>query len=131
MVSKRPSLKQGLFFLLILILGTSFILFLNFIHYRCPILEFFHLYCAGCGGTRMFLSILHLDFYQAFRYNPLLFILLIMSLFYFIFMGIVYLKKKVLVVPSLEFLIGLLIVLVIYMILRNLGPFVYLIPTEV
>lgn len=34
------------------------------------------LYCPGCGGTRMVQSILKLDFYQAFRYNPLVFVLL-------------------------------------------------------
>lgn len=33
-------------------------------------------YCPGCGISRMLISILKFDFYQAFRYNPLLFIML-------------------------------------------------------
>ena len=33
-----------------------------------------HMYCPGCGLTRMIISIFKLDIYQAFRYNPLLFI---------------------------------------------------------
>ncbi|MBR3210724.1 MAG: DUF2752 domain-containing protein [Bacilli bacterium] len=89
------------------------------------------MYCPGCGGTRMILSLLHFDFYQAFRWNPLLFILLFIGLIYLIFMGIVYKKKKVFVLPSMKVWIILIIILILYMILRNLDTFIYLIPTEV
>ena len=65
----------------ILILGLfAFLLFL-FLNqtYSFYIPCFFHkitgLYCPGCGITRMVLSLLHLDFYQAFRWNPFLFLL--------------------------------------------------------
>ena len=43
----------------------------------CVFKNLFDIECAGCGGTRMFLSILKLDFYQAFRYNPYVFSLLV------------------------------------------------------
>ena len=46
------------------------------IYIPCPIKELTGLYCPGCGITRMFKSLLELDFYAAFRYNPLLFIML-------------------------------------------------------
>ena len=42
----------------------------------CPIHEILGLECPGCGGTRMALAIMELDFYQAFRYNPFLFVTL-------------------------------------------------------
>ena len=65
----------------ILILGLfTFLLFL-FLNqtYSFYIPCFFHkitgFYCPGCGITRMLLSLLHLDFYQAFRWNPFLFLL--------------------------------------------------------
>ncbi len=32
--------------------------------------------CPGCGVTRMLISILRLDFHNAFLYNPVLFVLL-------------------------------------------------------
>ena len=130
-INKKPSIKQGFLFLIFLGLGVLWILLLTALHYHCPILELFHLFCPGCGGTRMVISLLNLDFYQAFRYNPLLFILLIIGFIYLIFMGIVYKKKKILVIPSIRIWISLIVILFIYMILRNLEPFVYLIPTEV
>ena len=58
-------------FLLIvyLLVGNHFNIYLF-----CPIKKFLGLYCPGCGVTRMLYSILKGQFYQAFRYNPLIFI---------------------------------------------------------
>ena len=129
--NKKPSLKQGFLFLGLFLFGVCWFYLLDFIHYRCPWLTLFHLYCPGCGGMRMVLSLLHLDFYQAFRYNPYLFILLIFGLIYLVFSGIVYKKKKVFILPSKRFWILLLVSLILYMVLRNINLFIYLIPTEV
>lgn len=79
----------------------------------------------------MIISLIHLDFYQAFRYNPLLFFLLIVGFIYLIFMGIEYIKKKVIILPSIYVWIGIFIIMIIFMILRNIDTFSYLIPTEV
>ena len=79
----------------------------------------------------MVISLIHLDFYQAYRYNPFLFILLIIGILYLIFMIIVYIKKKVFVVPSVKVWLFILGLAICFMILRNLDMFVYLIPTEV
>ena len=76
-------------------------------------------------------SLFHFEFYQAFRYNPFLFVLMVIGFLYLIYMGIHYIKKKELVVPSLKVWIVLIILLIGYMILRNLDTFIYLIPTEV
>ena len=62
-----------------LILGSIFKIYI-----RCPIHEVTGFYCPGCGLTRMLTSMLKLDFYQAFRYNPLLFISTPLILFLFI-----------------------------------------------
>ena len=40
----------------------------------CPIKALTGLNCPGCGITRMFVALFHGDIYQAFRYNPLVFI---------------------------------------------------------
>ena len=42
----------------------------------CLIRETTGYYCPGCGAGRACYHILHGQFYQAFRYNPLLFLLL-------------------------------------------------------
>jgi len=129
--TKKPSLKQGFFILFLLGLSTLWFFLLEFIHYRCPWLTLFHVYCPGCGGMRMIRALLHLDIYQAFRYNPLLFILLILFVLYVIVMIITYKKKKAILLPSRNFWIVFFTILIIYMVLRNMELFVYLIPTEV
>ena len=54
----------------------SILILEDIISIPCPFHFITGLYCPGCGITRMIKSILKLDFYQAFRYNQLLFILL-------------------------------------------------------
>ena len=56
---------------------------------------------------------------------------MIIGFLYLIFMGIVYIKKRVIVLPTIKVWIGLIIVLLIYTIVRNMDMFIYLIPTEV
>lgn len=100
------------------------------IYIPCPIKELTGFYCPGCGITRMFFSILCLDFYQAFRYNPLLFIAIIPS----IFLYIDYLNNKeksiYKKIPQ-KFWYFLIIILLIYGVLRNIPIFSFLAPTKI
>lgn len=107
------------------------ILVLINVPYKCPWLEISGLYCAGCGFTRMIHSILKFEFYQAFRYNPLFFVLLILAFIYIIYVAICILLKKKYFKFNLKWLIGFAMVLLIFMILRNLDFFDYLKPTIV
>ena len=78
----------------------------------------------------MFFAILHLEFYQAFRYNPLVFILLILSIIYLIIKFI--LKKFNINIKIPEYIwYILLVIIIIYGILRNIPEFSWLAPTEV
>ena len=86
----------------------------------CLFYKVTHFYCPGCGITRLFFSILKLDFYQAFRYNPLVFILIILYIFVKLF------KVKV---PKTAIYI-LLVVVILFGILRNIDTFDYLRPTK-
>lgn len=99
----------------------------------CMFHLFTGLHCPGCGSGRMILSIFRLDFYQAFRYNPVVFIMLPIFAGIFIRHLIRYLRGKEATVPKLEkaILILLLIVLVIFGIARNFPFFSYLAPTSV
>lgn len=89
---------------------------------KCPVRHIFHLYCPGCGITRMIISLLKLDFYQAFRYNPLIFILIPITL---INMFLVKNKKIQNIIWYLLIIISLL-----FGVLRNISTFDYLAPTK-
>ena len=88
-------------------------------------------YCPGCGITRMFLSLISFDFYQAFRFNPVVFLLVLITPFYFLFTTF-YLKKtgKKWILPNAIYII-LLVILIVFGFLRNLEFFSYLAPTIV
>jgi len=120
----KKIVTYGLLFLLLIV---YYFLNKNYgISIHCPIHEITGLYCPGCGITRMFFSILKLDFYQAFRYNPLVFILVIIYVVY----RIIKLFKKDLLIKD-KYLFLLLIILIIYGILRNIEIFNFLAPTEI
>ena len=114
---------------IIIIIFIIISLVLYNIGYICPIKNIFNIYCAGCGTTRMIISLLKLDFYQAFRYNPLMFILGIVFLIYIIYVVIMYLRNKKIYIPNTKIFIAIIILMFLYMILRNIPYFEYLKPT--
>ena len=73
----------------------------------------------------MFISLLSFDFYQAFRYNQLVFIYLIGYLIF----KVVSLKINIKV--SNYFLYTLLVITIMFGVLRNIALFDYLRPTEI
>lgn len=130
-IKKKPSWKWGFFLLSLFVICFLWLLFLKHIHFQCPILTLFHIYCPGCGGTRMVHSLIHFDFYQAFRYNPLLFLGVMLGGCYLLYFLFCLLKKKEVMIPSIPLWILVILLLLLYMVLRNMDSFVYLIPTEV
>lgn len=131
LIDKKITKRGFIIFLFILTLVVLGLVFLCFINYSCPIHKFLKIYCPGCGGTRMLIDFLQGNFYQSFRWNPLLFLWFVILIVYFIVFIIVYIKKKILLVPSKKILFFILITLLLFMILRNIELFSYLIPTEV
>ena len=97
----------------------------------CPIHYLFHIYCPGCGITRMIISIFKLNFYQAFRYNPYVFTLLVLFILYGIYALIRYIITKKRPHISIKLLVGIAISLIVYMILRNIPLFDFLAPTQI
>lgn len=96
----------------------------------CLFYEITGYYCPGCGITRLLFSLLKLDFYQAFRYNPLIFILIIITVIYWLVKFI--LKKFMnisIAIPNYVYYI-LLVIVIIFGILRNIPMFDFLSPTE-
>ena len=96
----------------------------------CLFYEITGYYCPGCGITRLLFFLLKLDFYQAFRYNPLIFILIIITGIYWLVKFI--LKKFMNIsieIPNYVYYI-LLVIVIIFGILRNIPMFDFLSPTE-
>ncbi len=93
----------------------------------CPIKALTGLNCPGCGITRMFVALFHGNIYQAFRYNPLVFIELpIIAILILLYRF----NKKSRKVVNILFII-LLVITIVYGVLRNIPFFYFLAPTQV
>ena len=120
-----------IFSLLLIVIAYLILNKYHIIYIPCLVHEITGLYCPGCGVTRMIINILNGNFYQAFRYNPLLFISIPFFILYFLDLIISKVKNKKMVTELFEphiwyILIGIFI---IYGILRNIPYFDYLKPT--
>ena len=118
------NIRRIIIFSIILI---SYLILVKIFHIYIPCI--FHkvtkLYCPGCGVTRMLLEILRGNFYQAFRYNQLLFILLPVFIVYFIdyiYSNIKNKKSLLDKTPSVVWYI-LIVVLLVFGIGRNIFPY--------
>ena len=102
----------------------------------CVVHSLTGLYCPGCGASRALASLLRLDFYRAFRWNPLLVLLFPFALFYLVWGSVSFVRcgRNTLDdrIPTklLWFIVALLL---LYFVLRNLPlwPFTLLQPTLV
>lgn len=114
---------------MLLLLGIYFLIFKEGI--PCAFHEMTGMYCTGCGGTRMVISILKLQFYQAFRYNPFLFITLPFLIGVGVFQSRLYIIKGRLSHWLDYFLIAYAIALAVFGIIRNFEIFKFLRPTVI
>lgn len=123
-LSNKKNILIIISFLLVLYIQYTFKI-------KCPWINDFGIYCAGCGGTRMVTAIFNLEFYQALRYNPLLFITLIIMFLYVIYITVCCIIKTKARRITTNYLVIYLIITIIFMILRNLDCFSYLRPTVI
>ena len=114
--------------LIIIFLGIINVFVIYIFEIPCPIKTYFNIFCPGCGATRMIKSLLKLDIYQAFRFNPLLFCLLIIGIIYFIYYLICKYKNKNYYKIKYRDVIIVLFVIILFTVLRNLPGFDYLKP---
>ncbi|MBQ8892456.1 MAG: DUF2752 domain-containing protein [Bacilli bacterium] len=117
--------------LVLVICGLINIILVLIFEFPCPWKSNFNIDCAGCGATRMFKSLLNLEIYQAFRFNPFLFCLLIFALFYLIYIFICKVRKKAYYKIKDRDLLILLILVILFTILRNIPGLEFLKPTVV
>lgn len=108
---------------LLLGLLAAFVLVVFLWQPPCLILEATGLYCAGCGGQRMFYALLRGDLLTAFFHNPFLFCLLPLFGGYLFWEALRYLKKQRPLYKSRRclWLFGFILILtVLFTVLRNL-----------
>lgn len=119
-------------FIALIILLILYLLLSNHFHIYipCPIKEITGFYCPGCGITRMFYSILKLDIYAAFRYNPLVFLTLPIGIYLYIDYLVRKDKSLYKKIPEKLWYI-FIVVFIIYGILRNIPSFDFLAPTAI
>ena len=118
-------MKKVVVSILILILFIGYYYISKYTGFTIPCIfhELTGFYCPGCGITRMFLSLFQFRFYQAFRYNPFVFVCLVGYLFYKIIPYEIPKKYKSFFINSL------LILTILFGILRNIPLFSFLKPT--
>lgn len=58
--------------------------FVQLLDTRCGFHEFLHLYCPGCGGTRAVYALLRLDIIESFLYHPIVPMLALLLVEYYI-----------------------------------------------
>ena len=88
-------------------------------------------YCSGCGSSRALRSVLHFDFYQAFRYNAIFTFALPIIAVYFGALGFSYIKfgkDKISGKISMKVVWFLIASALIYGVLRNVSAFSFLAP---
>ena len=125
----------SILFLLIILFFVYIFLYNNYqLNIPCYFSLVTGLDCPGCGITRMVLSILILDFYQAFRYNPLVFIYMPFIIAYIVYKIYIYIYDKenkiINNIPN-KYICIVLIVTILYGILRNIEIFSFLKPTVI
>ena len=96
----------------------------------CVFYEITGLYCPGCGITRLCLSLFEGDIYQAFRYNPIIFIDL--PILFILFVLNIFLKnnKNIKKIPDV-IIIFLATITIIFGVIRNIPIFSFLAPTQI
>ncbi len=123
--------KRILLLILIIAAGVVCLILIALFHPRCPINRITGLYCPGCGTTRGCLALLHLDFYQAVRYNPFVFTTFPIFISYTVYVIYVWVKTRNFYTGGIHLLLLYAGVFCLYGVLRNLDMFSFLQPTTV
>lgn len=122
--------RQDYIFCIIVFMVMAILFFKFGIAIPCIFNKITGLYCPGCGITRMCLSLLKGEIYQAFRFNPIIFIDIPLIIIFLIIEKCFKNSKNTKEIMSILFII-LLIITIIFGILRNIPQFSFLAPTQI
>ena len=120
-------MKKIIIGIIIFLLISTSLYIVFFTKIPCLFYKLTGLYCPSCGVARMLRSLVDFEVYQAFRYNPLVFILLIV---FFLYTLKCIINKKIIKIDN-KYLIMLVIIILLFWILRNIPLFDFLAPTKI
>ena len=109
--------------LAVLALSARFIL-THFTFPTCPSVQYFQIYCPGCGSTRAVQALLRGDFLLALRQNLSIPVLLVLALLYYLEFALKIwgVRWRIPLLHNVKFMVSLLILWFVYFVLRNLIP---------
>jgi len=129
---KRKNYHYLLLFFVVLLLFTFYFLLKFNIYIPCYFHKITNLYCPSCGITRAVIAFFRGDFYQAFRYNVLVYVFIFL-IFLFIVCSIYSFYRNIgnifFKVMNKKIFKYLITIIVLFGILRNI--FLFLAPVEV
>lgn len=130
-ILKRAIIIMFVFGIMFILVGLIIIGKLMFdIGLPCPFYELLHWNCPGCGATRMAVALLHGEFYQAFRYNPFIFVTFPVLFVIFVKQAYLYIRYDAIISWLDKFLIGYIVGLITFAVIRNIEPFTWLAPID-
>lgn len=99
---------------------------------QCPIHQTTHYNCPGCGTTRLMEALFFYgDLYQAFRWNPYVFIMWPVVILFWLYQNVFYIIKSKMSKYTIIFIVLFLVTLTVFGIIRNLPCLEFLSPTLV
>lgn len=99
---------------------------------QCPIHQNFDVNCPGCGTTRLMESVLYdHNLYQAFRWNPYVFIMWPVVMLVWIYQNVFYIIKNKMSKYTAIFIALFAVTLILFGIVRNFSCLEYLAPTPI
>ena len=130
--TKRLIIALTISFGITAIVGIIVVMKLVFnVGFVCTVHEVTGLNCPGCGATRMAIELIHMNIYQAFRYNPFIFVTAPIIFVVYAWQSAVYVKYNKFLKYLDKFLITYAILLLSFGIIRNIKIFSWLAPTVV
>ena len=134
MLGKLDDVQKRILLIYIAVIGSGILIYaimtISNYDFYCPIYRMTGLYCPGCGATRSGMSLMHFDFYHAFRNQPGLFVMaviwIIISIFAFIGKPKCFRNMKV----NITILLITFALFLVFAFLRNVPGFEFLQPID-
>lgn len=103
----------------------------NIIQLDCFVNKTFGISCPACGTTRLLIELIRGNIYQAFRYNPFIFISIPYIIAVYIQWGVNFIKTGLGNDMVNREILFYAIALTVFGIIRNIGIFRFLLPTKI